>query len=382
MLSVEAAIDPPLFVIDRFSIDAFVFALIRPPSFFSVPPAMSRSALDSSLPPVLSSVLPTVAAKPVWLLITPAALFSVPVRAATRPLLMTVPPTFDTRPVPLSMVNVPLPACVIVPPSLTMAAAPSNRSVLLLCNVPPFELSSVPDTFALIAAVPVCVIVPPWFTRSVALNDSCVACTAPRLLSRVVPVNVAVWPAIEPPLLVRRVPASTATFCAACKTPLALATDCPETCRFALDVILPWFATLPPCTVTSPLPPMTPPCAPFAVVPAALVNSPPVVTVRPSLLSDVIRPAVLSSDAPAIVIPAALWMVPRLFAMAPPRTATVLSDTSSPDWLAIWPATLTDSCPCDDTLPPWFDRLPPVSVVLLPLDRLPWSLITVPDAFA
>ncbi|WP_425126603.1 hypothetical protein, partial [Burkholderia gladioli] len=33
-------------------------------------------------------------------------------------------------------------------------------------------------------------------------------------------------------------------------------------------------------------------------------------------------------------------------------------------------------------VPPWFDRLAPVSVMLPPLDTLPWSLIIVPEAFA
>ncbi|VWD61091.1 hypothetical protein BCO71171_06603 [Burkholderia contaminans] len=113
------------------------------------------------MPFALFSVPATVAVNPVCALIEPDVLFSVPVCATTLPLLAIAPPTFDTEPVPPPNVSVPLPAWVIVPPSLTSAAGASVRSVLLVCSVPPFELSSVPDTFTLIAPAPVCVIVPP-----------------------------------------------------------------------------------------------------------------------------------------------------------------------------------------------------------------------------
>ncbi|KGX64361.1 hypothetical protein Y025_6266 [Burkholderia pseudomallei TSV32] len=241
-----------------------------------------------------------------------------------------MPPTFDTEPAPLPSVSVPVPACVIVPPSFTSAAGANVRSALLVCSVPPRELSSVPVTLTAIAPFPVCVIVPPWFTTLVAVNETWSACTVPELLSSVVPVSAAVWPTMLPPPLARCVPASTVTPCAAWSAPPLLSTDCPETWRLVLDVIVAWFAILPPWTVTSPLPPITPPCAPFAVVPATFVSWPVAVSTIPSVLSDVMRPAVLSIVTPSTVAWPALWIVPWLFATVPPRSAIVLSDTSTP----------------------------------------------------
>ncbi|KGS18720.1 hypothetical protein X962_5987 [Burkholderia pseudomallei MSHR7343] len=53
-----------------------------------------------------------------------------------------------------------------------------------------------------------------------------------------------------------------------------------------------------------------------------------------------------------------------------------------PFWFDTVPAICTDSGPCELARPPWFDRLPPPSVMPAPLDRLPRSLMTVPLACA
>ncbi len=80
------------------------------------------------------------------------------------------PPAFESDPDPLPgvSVSVPVPASTISPPSLLIAAGASVRFVLLVWNVPPFELSNVPPTLKTIGPVPYWVIVPPWFSRSVA----------------------------------------------------------------------------------------------------------------------------------------------------------------------------------------------------------------------
>ncbi|CAB3807339.1 hypothetical protein LMG28614_06573 [Paraburkholderia ultramafica] len=157
-----ATIEPPLFVSDPLWMVSFEPAPIWPPSLFSVPLARLRSAFESSLPFELSSVFPTVAARPVWPRTRPAALPNAPAWATTRPLLWMVPPAFEIAPAPwpASSVSVPMPAWVIVPPSLSRVAGASVKSVLLVCSVPPAELSSVPDTATFIGPLPVCVIVP------------------------------------------------------------------------------------------------------------------------------------------------------------------------------------------------------------------------------
>ncbi|CAM3284046.1 hypothetical protein BUGL105410_27755 [Burkholderia gladioli] len=73
-------------------------------------------------------------------------------------------------PLPGAIVNVPVPACVMVPPALSSSAGVSVRSVALVWITPDAELSSVPLTFIAIADDPYCVIVPPWFTRLAAVS--------------------------------------------------------------------------------------------------------------------------------------------------------------------------------------------------------------------
>ncbi|CAB3807343.1 hypothetical protein LMG28614_06574 [Paraburkholderia ultramafica] len=218
------------------------------------------------------------------------------------------------------------------------------------------------------------------------MSDTCAACVVPALLSSVVALSVTVWPAaIDPPLLVRCEPALTVVLPDAPSEPPLLSTDCPETSRFVCADIAPWLAMLPPCTATAPLPPMTPPCAPVAVVPAAFTSWPVVVTERPSPFSDVMRPAVLSSDDPATDRPAALCIVPWLFAMAPPLTCIVPCETIEPPWFAIRPDACVEVCttsgPCAEISPPWFDRLRALSVTTPPVSEPP-SLSSVPAAFA
>ncbi|CAM3284081.1 hypothetical protein BUGL105410_27760 [Burkholderia gladioli] len=150
---------------------ALVPAPTWPQSFASVPLATFRSVFDNSLPLALFSVPATLAISPFCALIEPDVLSNVAVCATTRPLLAIEPPTFDIEPVPLPSVNLPVPACVIVPPSFTSEAGASMTSVLLVCSVP-LALSSVPETLTRIAPVPVCVIVPPWFARSTAVSET------------------------------------------------------------------------------------------------------------------------------------------------------------------------------------------------------------------
>jgi len=66
--------------------------------------------------------------------------------------------------------------------------------------------------------------------------------------------------------------------------------------RIARRIELPWFEIAPPVTCNAPLLPITPPATPVPVLPDALTSVPVVVTVNPSLPSDAMRPAVLSSD--------------------------------------------------------------------------------------
>ena len=90
---------------------------------------------------------------------------------------MIAPSTFVTRPDPWigSIVNVPVPACVIVPPSLSSDAGLSVQSVLRVWIVPPLELSSAPITAIFTGSVPSWLIVPCWFVRSVAAKLSAFA---------------------------------------------------------------------------------------------------------------------------------------------------------------------------------------------------------------
>ncbi|KXU88277.1 hypothetical protein CI15_12260 [Paraburkholderia monticola] len=157
-----ATIEPPVLVSDPLWIVPFEAAPISPPLLLSVPLARLRSVFDSSLPFVLSRAFPTVADRPVWPRTRPAALPNAPAWAMTRPLLWMVPPAFeiDPAPLPASSVSVPVPACVIVPPSLSSVAGARVRSVLFVWSLPPAELSSVPDTATFIGPLPVCVIVP------------------------------------------------------------------------------------------------------------------------------------------------------------------------------------------------------------------------------
>ncbi|KXU88275.1 hypothetical protein CI15_12250 [Paraburkholderia monticola] len=93
------------------------------------------------------------------------------------------------------------------------------------------------------------------------------------------------------------------------------------------------------------------------------------------------RPAVLSRDVPATDIPAALCIVPWLFAMAPPLTCIVPCETIEPPWFAIWPDACATSCPCDEISPFWFERSPALRATLPPVNE-PLSLESVPVAFA
>ncbi|CAB3810224.1 hypothetical protein LMG28688_07188 [Paraburkholderia caffeinitolerans] len=135
----------------------------------------------------------------------PAALSNTPLCATTLPLLAIVPPAFEIDPAPLPalIVRVPVPACVIVPWSLTKVVGASVKSMLLVCSVPPAELSNVPLTSMPITAAPYCVIAPPWFTRLAAFSASWFASISPPLLSSVASVAIARFGAtIAPPRFV------------------------------------------------------------------------------------------------------------------------------------------------------------------------------------
>ncbi|MNN13042.1 hypothetical protein D3C81_1260590 [compost metagenome] len=86
-----------------------------------------------------------------------------------------------------------------------------------------------------------------------------------------------------------------------------------------------------------PLPPITPPCAPLAVVPAALTSAPLVVIASPSAPSETMRPAVLSSEPACVASAPFAWIVPRVLLTAP--------------------AAFSVTACCETICPLWFDRL-------------------------
>ncbi|NKF72695.1 hypothetical protein GO299_04996 [Ralstonia solanacearum] len=191
--------------------------------------------------------------------------------------------------------------------------------------------------------------------RLAAARASWLPVRVPALLSSVAAETLVRWPdAIVPPALVSVVPAETVVLPLAASVPALVRVCAVLTPRFCTALMVPVLFSWPACTVTLPLPPIVPPWA--------LVSRPVVVRFRPSVLSDVMWPAVLSR-------------LPAL-ALSAPAACNV------PPWLESAPAMLADSAFCETICPPWLDRLPAVTVAAPWLERWPRSLISAPWALA